>query len=296
MRWLLLALLGPLAAHAQGIDMTKGGPVEVTSERRHGAGARTSRSSSPRATRRRCGATVTVTADRSARALPQEGGCRRAGDEPCCPGSRCRDANAGRRARTPRSGTPDTGNNEIYRLEAEGQRPHLHRRPTRHSATMPCYDIDQAVLVMTGHDLHIITPQQTMSARDTMEYWSQKHMAVGRGNAVVNTSDGRRLSRATCWSATPRTPTRLQPQGSRRKGPRAARSQPPPPRPQSPASDPACQRRRQAAAGGRLRARGGPHRDRDHPRRQGRLHPRHRHRPAGRKRPPHPRTEPAQRR
>ena len=56
------------------------------------------------------------------------------------------------------------------------------------------YDIDQAVLVMTGHDLHIITPQQTMSARDTMEYWSQKHMAVGRGNAVVNTSDGRRLT------------------------------------------------------------------------------------------------------
>ena len=47
---------------------------------------------------------------------------------------------------------------------------------------------------MTGNNLHIVTPQQTMSARDMMEYWSQKHMAVGRGNAVVNTSDGRRLS------------------------------------------------------------------------------------------------------
>ena len=33
-----------------------------------------------------------------------------------------------------------------------------------------------------------------MSARDVMEYWSQKHMSVGRGNAVVNTSDGRRLT------------------------------------------------------------------------------------------------------
>ncbi len=33
-----------------------------------------------------------------------------------------------------------------------------------------------------------------MTARDTLEYWSQLHMAVGRGNAVVVTSDGRRLS------------------------------------------------------------------------------------------------------
>ena len=48
--------------------------------------------------------------------------------------------------------------------------------------------------MLTGRDLHIITPQQTMSARDVMEYWSQKHMAVGRGNAVVNTNDGRRLT------------------------------------------------------------------------------------------------------
>jgi len=27
-----------------------------------------------------------------------------------------------------------------------------------------------------------------------MEYWSQKHMAVGRGNAVVVTTDGRRIA------------------------------------------------------------------------------------------------------
>ena len=33
-----------------------------------------------------------------------------------------------------------------------------------------------------------------MTARDTMEYWSQKHMAVGRGLATVTTADGRRLA------------------------------------------------------------------------------------------------------
>ncbi len=56
------------------------------------------------------------------------------------------------------------------------------------------YDIDQAVLVLTGKDLRLVTPQDTMTARDSMEYWSQQHMAVGRGDAVVTTSDGRRLS------------------------------------------------------------------------------------------------------
>ncbi len=54
--------------------------------------------------------------------------------------------------------------------------------------------MDQAVLVLTGHDLHIITPSQVMTARDVMEYWSQKHMAVGRGNAVITTNDGRQLA------------------------------------------------------------------------------------------------------
>ena len=56
------------------------------------------------------------------------------------------------------------------------------------------YDIDQAVLVMTGHGLKLTTPQYVMTARDSMEYWSQQHMAVGRGNAVVVATDGRRLS------------------------------------------------------------------------------------------------------
>jgi lipopolysaccharide export system protein LptA len=91
------------------------------------------------------------------------------------------------------SATPDTGDNEIFRLEAQGN-VHIFNATDQAFGDKAVYDIDQAVLVMTGHDLHIVTPQQTMKARDVMEYWSQKHMAVGRGNAVVDTSDGRRLS------------------------------------------------------------------------------------------------------
>ena len=112
-------------------------------------------------------------------ALPQEG--RRAGRS---------------RRRPPPPATPadvDTGSNEIYRLDAIG-----HVRivtPTDEAVgDKAVYDIDQAVLVMTGTAMRLTTPQYVMTARDSMEYWSQQHMAVGRGNAVVVATDGRRLS------------------------------------------------------------------------------------------------------
>ncbi len=90
-------------------------------------------------------------------------------------------------------GGVDNGDNEVYRLEADG-----HVRivtPTDEAlADHAIYDIDQAVLVLTGHALKLTTPQEVMTARDDMEYWSQKHIAIGRGNAVVVTNDQRRVS------------------------------------------------------------------------------------------------------
>jgi lipopolysaccharide export system protein LptA len=53
------------------------------------------------------------------------------------------------------------------------------------------------VLVMTGHGLKLMTPSDTLTARDTLEYWSDKHMAVARGDAVVVTNDARRISADT---------------------------------------------------------------------------------------------------
>jgi lipopolysaccharide export system protein LptA len=94
------------------------------------------------------------------------------------------------------TGTPDpddNGGNEVYRLEAHG---HVRILTETDEAVGDdaVYDMDQAVLIMTGHALKLTTPQDVLTARDTMEYWSQKHMAVGRGNAVVVTTDGRRLA------------------------------------------------------------------------------------------------------
>ena len=47
---------------------------------------------------------------------------------------------------------------------------------------------------MTGGGLRLTTPSQVLTARDSLEYWSQKRMAVARGNAVAVTTDARRLA------------------------------------------------------------------------------------------------------
>ena len=183
-RFLLALVLLPGPALAQAIDFSKGGPIEVTS--RDGMEWRQNEQEviaqgAARAVR----GDVTVTADRLTaryRRKTPVAGAAAAGATPA--------------AATPSAPGPaaaDTGNNEIYRLEADG---HVHIFTPTDLAVgdHAVYDIDQAVLLMTGADMKLTTPQQVLTARDTMEYWSQKHMAVGRGLATVTTADGRRLA------------------------------------------------------------------------------------------------------
>ncbi len=89
-------------------------------------------------------------------------------------------------------GLDDSGNNEIYRLNAEG---HVHIfTPTDQAwGDHAVYDIDQSVLVLTGGKLRLTTPQDLLTARDSMEYFSAKHMAVARGDASATSSDGRHI-------------------------------------------------------------------------------------------------------
>jgi lipopolysaccharide export system protein LptA len=180
-----LAACMPASALAQGIDLSGGGPVEVTS--RGGFEWRENdqkviASGDARAVR----GNVTVTADRLIAYYRKKAGT----DAPHPP-------SAGPPASIPTpeaSGSDiENGSNEVYRLEAEGN-VHIYTPTDEAVGDRAIYDIDQAVLVMTGKNMKLTTPQQVMTARDSMEYWSQKHMAVGRGNAVVVTTDGRRLS------------------------------------------------------------------------------------------------------
>ena len=103
----------------------------------------------------------------------------------------------------------DSGGNEIYRVQAEGN-VHIYTQTDQAQGDKATYDLDQAVMVMTGRNLKLTTPSQVMTARDDMEYWAQKHMAVARGDAVVVTNDGRRLSADTVVAYT--VPTNNQPE------------------------------------------------------------------------------------
>jgi lipopolysaccharide export system protein LptA len=173
------AALAP-AARAQGIDLSNGGAVQVTAQ--GGFEWRESdqeviASGDARAAR----GNVTVLADRLIAHYRKKAGAA------ATPVAAPADGELG---------DADGGNTEVYRLEADG-----HVRivtPTDEAVgDHAIYDIDQAVLVLTGHALRLTTPQDVMTARDSLEYWSQKHMAVGRGHAVVVTNDAKRLSADT---------------------------------------------------------------------------------------------------
>jgi lipopolysaccharide export system protein LptA len=171
-----LALFAASPAQAQQIDLSSGGPVAITA--RDGFEWREAEqmviaTGDARAVRDN----VTVIADRLiARYRKKPGTAPATGTTPASPGV-----------------GGDTGGNEIYRLEAEG---HVRIFTTTDEAVgdRAVYDIDQAVMVMTGGALKLTTPTQVLTARDALEYWSQKRMAVARGNAVAITTDARRLA------------------------------------------------------------------------------------------------------
>nr|WP_241749258.1 LptA/OstA family protein [Pseudoroseomonas aerophila] len=179
----LMALAaGPLAAPAaaQALDMTQGGPVDVTStdgiEWRQAEQVVIARGNA-RAIREG----VTLEGDRLiARYRP------RAGQNPAAPAPGAPSAVA----------EGPSGGNEIWRLEAEG---HVRISTATDTAVgdRAVYDMDQGVMVLTGNGLKLTTPTDVLTARDSLEYWPGRRMSVARGAAVVVTSDNRRIQADT---------------------------------------------------------------------------------------------------
>jgi lipopolysaccharide export system protein LptA len=85
---------------------------------------------------------------------------------------------------------PNTSQTEIWRVVADG-----HVRITTPTQQVVgdhgVYDIDQAVVIMTGAGLKLTTPQDVVTARDTMEWYDDKRLAVARGDAVAVRGDRR---------------------------------------------------------------------------------------------------------
>ena len=120
-------------------------------------------------------------------------------------------------------GATDSGNTEIYRIEAEGHVRIL--TPTDEAVgDRAIYDLDQAVMVMTGHALRLTTPQQILTARDGLEYWADRRMAVARGAAKVVTTDARQITADTLvgYTTAPANPASAPPAGNAPADPTAS--------------------------------------------------------------------------
>ncbi|HEX2113350.1 MAG TPA: LptA/OstA family protein [Alphaproteobacteria bacterium] len=81
---------------------------------------------------------------------------------------------------------------EIYRYQAEGN-VRIYTPTHRAVGDRAIFDIDTGVLVLTGKGLKLTTPGEVVTARDALEYWDRRQIAVARGDAVVLTQDGRRM-------------------------------------------------------------------------------------------------------
>ena len=192
--------LGLLAAgaRAQQLDLTHGGPIDITAA--DGIEWRQAEQQViARGDAKAIRGNVTVTADRLIAWYRKKAGTdtKPAGAQPSAPPSGQSGGGI--------NGDTSTEGNEIYRLQAEGN-VHIFTQTDMAQGDKAVYDLDQAVMVMTGHNLKLTTPNDVLTARDDMEYWPQKHMAVARGNAVVVTNDAKRVAADTLVAYTQDTP------------------------------------------------------------------------------------------
>lgn len=81
---------------------------------------------------------------------------------------------------------------EIFRYQAD-RNVRIFTPTHRAVGDRAIYDVDSGVLVLTGKNLKLTTPAEVITARDALEYWEQRQVAVARGDALAVTEDGRRM-------------------------------------------------------------------------------------------------------
>lgn len=73
---------------------------------------------------------------------------------------------------------------EIWRVRAE-ENVHIQSRDTSAYGDDATYDINKGYAEITGTDLRLISPDQTVKARDKFEYWAVEGKLVAIGNARI---------------------------------------------------------------------------------------------------------------
>jgi lipopolysaccharide export system protein LptA len=84
----------------------------------------------------------------------------------------------------------EDGGTEIYRASAEGN-VEIETEGGRAWADVAVYDLDQAVMVLTGDNLRLENQDGVVTAEDSLEYWVDRQLAVARGDAAVTRGDDR---------------------------------------------------------------------------------------------------------
>ena len=81
------------------------------------------------------------------------------------------------------------GSTAVWRIDADGNVRIV--TPTQRAyGDKGIYDVDNGILVLTGA-VRLETDTDRITARDSLEYWEKKNIAVARGNAIAQRGDNR---------------------------------------------------------------------------------------------------------
>lgn len=80
------------------------------------------------------------------------------------------------------------GKSEIYRIDADGSVRMVSPGESAY-ADKAVYQVDKGLLLLTGDDLRLQTAEDLVRARDSLEYWEHKQIAVARGEASATRAD-----------------------------------------------------------------------------------------------------------
>ncbi|MSO71408.1 MAG: hypothetical protein EXQ88_05275 [Alphaproteobacteria bacterium] len=78
--------------------------------------------------------------------------------------------------------TVATGGNEIFRIDAVGKVKIASANETA-TGDRATFDVKGGILLMTGEKIELVTPQETVTARDSLEYNVGRNLAIARGSA-----------------------------------------------------------------------------------------------------------------
>lgn len=85
------------------------------------------------------------------------------------------------------------GSSQLTQLDAIGN-VHIYTATDNAWGDKAVYSIGQQILVLTGKNLKLTTPNDVLTAKDSIEYNAAMHQAVARGDARIVAKDGRSIA------------------------------------------------------------------------------------------------------